>query len=96
MDTGICNTVLFKQLLHKKNKCMFELVSSLQVKNRRKLFTSVRKLNNPLCSTNFIFLQHHACTLAEFCVIHVIINDGRRKISKPHEEQNINKKIKHE
>jgi hypothetical protein len=85
MDNGIANISLIKQLLHEKNTIIIKLISDLTIKSKRHVYNIIR-LNNPKHS-NHLILPYSACTLGEFCVTQVLINDSKRKFKDYLEKQ---------
>jgi hypothetical protein len=85
MDNGIANITLIKQLLHEKNTILVKLISDLTIKSKRHIFNIIR-LHTPQHS-NHLLLQFSACTLGEFCVTQVLLNDSKRKFKDYLEKQ---------
>ena len=67
-----------KKLVYEKNRLLVGLVGSMSVKDKRKVFSIIRKAH-PLPDLNYILPQFHGITLGEFCTAHVLQTDNKRK-----------------
>ncbi len=79
MNDEIPSHCLVNRLIHEKNMLIVNLISGISVKHKRKLFSLLRK--EAPTHANYLFLQFSACTLSEFCLIHVLLSDGKRKFN---------------
>jgi hypothetical protein len=78
MDMCIANKRVLNQLIHEKNLILVKNISELSIKDKRKVFSSLRKIEND-GNINFLFPSCFGVTIAEFCTIQVLLNDSKRK-----------------
>ena len=64
-------------LIYEKNKLIVAQIADMCVKDKRRLFATLRK-KQPLDTINYMFPQFHGITLGEFCVSHVLQSDLKR------------------
>lgn len=67
-----------KKLLHEKNLLIVKSISELSIKDKRKVFTILRKL--PTRNHNIILPKYLGITLGEFCTVQVLLTDSKRKL----------------
>jgi hypothetical protein len=77
MDLSIINEDLLNQLIHERNLILVQHISDLSIKDKRKLFSLLRKVSNK--HHNFMFPQFFGATIGEFCTVQVLLNDSKRK-----------------
>jgi hypothetical protein len=66
------------KLVHEKNLRIVSIVGKMSVKDKRKVFSILRKAQ-PLEGTNYILPEFYGITLGEFCTAHVLKTDSKRK-----------------
>jgi len=67
-----------QRLMVLKNKEIVQSVSNMSVKDKRKIFSVLRK-SQPFEGINIIFPEFAGITLGEFCTAHVLQTDNKRK-----------------
>jgi len=77
MDLCITNSHVLNQLLHERNLIIVQHIADLSIKDKRKVFVMLRKMDGP--NANYMFPKYFGATVGEFCTVQVLINDSKRK-----------------
>lgn len=56
-----------------------DIARNLSIKEKRRVFTIIRRHHQQHGNNNILFPKHGALTLAEFCTFYVVLTDNRRK-----------------
>ena len=92
MDMCISNPRVTNRLIHEKNLILVKNISELSIKDKRRVFASLRKIDDGQ-HFNFLFPACFGVTVAEFCTIQVLMNDSKRKfrdnLSRQHGEMHL-------
>lgn len=88
----ITNKRVLKRLIHEKNLIQVKNISELSIKDKRKVFASLRKIEDNH-HFNYLFPMCFGVTIAEFCTIQVLLNDSKRKfkdnLSQQHDKMHL-------
>jgi hypothetical protein len=81
----IRNHDILNQLIHERNLIMVQHISELSIKDKRKVFTILRRMDKT--HKNFIFPQFFGATIGEFCTTQVLLNDCKKKFKEHLDKQ---------